>query len=1051
MPERELLVGHSYATLRDEAFALADTLAGDGFGRIVWVEETEYQHERLADAWSHSYHPLKLRLSSLDSLADDIHEGLFGPTPEPGTQLRRRVIERSLTRAGESADIEEPRQYADLFSELFLAMEREGMFTAEELLEAQVPYASLLNDAYEHYHDLQRLLVHPQVMTRPAKMDAVANDDGAIATILEPIEVIVISGVTDLGSVEWSFLDRLCEAFHVIFVIPQTNPDPLEQGVNRVTHELYQGLLDRGFERTLLTPESASPTLETVDAMYRSTDGKRPTGTITWHEAPTPDRTVRHVARRVRSRLASGTDPSDILVVAPGLLSYREYIADAFDTYEIDTAVHLSVFLEHTYLGRAIKDAVALCEFASASRVVDLVTNPLVTVPELDPAAVAAVQRRLYTDDVWRLVGQVDDEHPGLLELLEQVRHVREANPADFMDALSALLRTIGIDLDGELGGHLDDPSFAYERTAIQQVRIVFESIEAVIDASMTDDPLGDVREALDIRISPGLQEVSGRVAVVGLEDTPMADVEYVYVLAPTADTLPGSQHRPRFFRQLADELGVLPPEHDRDRARYQFGLLLANARHTHLATPARTMDDDQILVSPMVDELTRVADIDATSGVGEEPIAAFEDLQRMQARTSATVERRIAAVEGDDTFSTQQARHTISGIRCASNRSVATFSAHDGQLPSHTLHAVDSGSMQPPFSPNRLSAYSRCGFKFLLDYGLEFDEPEDIEPGTDPREVGLLIHHVLQRFIERLQTAPGERVILAQFERETLEALLIEVTLDAIAENVFDVRTLFDERLLGILLEGLGDRDGNPYYDHFETGDAVDRGVFARFLDVELTEDQDRQPALVEHVFDGLVVASPGHTDDIELRGMIDRVDIDASGRHATVYDYKTSSRSRLRNTEMHAVAGLDFQLPIYELAGLDIDAIESVKSRYYQVRPSTPSVERLDDIGETLEEAGIDRETFLETVTPRRLDAVISAIEAGAFQPTLLAPEEAGCTYCGYRDVCDVRHHRRHELRDTIVDGTATQYLPDVALGATHAQVLAQVARWVEGDLDE
>ena len=1048
MPTRQLLVGHSYRTLRKEAFDRADQLASEGIGRIRWVTETDYRREQLEDAWARSRSSLRLRTSDLATVASELHEQCFGPVPEPGTEQRRRVIEQALARVDPPQGIDDPRQYVELFSELFVALEREGYLTgvpAEELTESE-PYGSLLGETFEQYLELRRLLVHPESMARYGKMQAVAETEEALTDAIDPVEVVIISGLTELGAVEWSFIERLTDAVHVIVVLPQTRPEPMDIGVNRVVDDVHRGFLERGFERHEVVPTDEVTTLAAADAMYTAATTKATTA-ISWHEAPTPDRTVRHVARAVRTELAGGTDPEDIVVVAPGLLSYREYIADAFDTYEIDWTMHLSVFLEHTYVGRAVQDAIALSEHATGSRLVELVTNPVVTVEGVEPGRLAVVHRRLYTDDVWRLIAEVGDTQPGVDGLLDRAQSVRDASSEDFIDRVYDLLDTLGLDLDEGVVEGAYDLKMAYERGAITKVRSVLESLEEVLDRVGSDEPIRDLREALDARVSPGRQDVTGRVQIIGIEDTPMIEPAHVFVLAPTAETLPPRRQRPRFFRQLADTLDVLPRGQQRDRARYHFGLLLANAADVHLATPERTMDDDQILVSPMVDELARVANLTPTSGVAEEPIAAVEDLQRIQARTRSTVQERIEAAKETTAFTQSQHSLATQGITCASNRRLNRFTVHDAQLSDDILDVLGSTLTRQPLSPNRLSAYSRCGFKYVLDQGLEFDEPEDIEPGTDPREVGLLIHRVLQGFIGGLQSAPGERVILDRYDRAELERRLVAETLDAIDEVDFEVSTVFDERLLGVLLEGLGDRSTNPYFDHFDAGEDIDRGLFVRFLDTELADDDDRAPALVEHAFDGLSVTPPDGGRAITLRGYIDRVDIDPEGRHATVYDYKTSSEASLRATERHAVAGLDFQLPVYELAGLDIEGIESVESRYYQVR-TKPQVDRLKDLGSRLEKVDIDRRTFLEVVTTRRLDAAVTALEAGAFQPTILDPDDAGCSYCGYRDVCDVRHHHRHDLRTLAEEAGSPQYVPDIAFGSDWETLAEHIDRWTDGE---
>jgi ATP-dependent helicase/nuclease subunit B len=79
-----------------------------------------------------------------------------------------------------------------------------------------------------------------------------------------------------------------------------------------------------------------------------------------------------------------------------------------------------------------------------------------------------------------------------------------------------------------------------------------------------------------------------------------------------------------------------------------------------------------------------------------------------------------------------------------------------------------------------------------------------------------------------------------------------------------------------------------------------------------------------------------------------------------------------------------------------------------------------------------------FIETETPRRLGALTTAIESGRFQPTVLDPIDAGCRYCGYSDVCDVRPHRRRDVIDEIDNQGVSAYVPLAARDADPADVL-------------
>ncbi len=70
-----------------------------------------------------------------------------------------------------------------------------------------------------------------------------------------------------------------------------------------------------------------------------------------------------------------------------------------------------------------------------------------------------------------------------------------------------------------------------------------------------------------------------------------------------------------------------------------------------------------------------------------------------------------------------------------------------------------------------------------------------------------------------------------------------------------------------------------------------------------------------------------------------------------------------------------------------------------------------------------------FIEETTPRRLGQLTNGIATGQFQPTILDPDDAGCRFCDYAHVCDVRPHQRRELIDTIDDEAHPVYVPPKA----------------------
>jgi hypothetical protein len=54
----------------------------------------------------------------------------------------------------------------------------------------------------------------------------------------------------------------------------------------------------------------------------------------------------------------------------------------------------------------------------------------------------------------------------------------------------------------------------------------------------------------------------------------------------------------------LGEALDLFERRTQRNRDRYRFGMLVANAKRVHITTSEATIDDEPILVSPFVDEV---------------------------------------------------------------------------------------------------------------------------------------------------------------------------------------------------------------------------------------------------------------------------------------------------------------------------------------------------------------------------------------------------------------------------------------------------------------
>jgi ATP-dependent helicase/nuclease subunit B len=86
-------------------------------------------------------------------------------------------------------------------------------------------------------------------------------------------------------------------------------------------------------------------------------------------------------------------------------------------------------------------------------------------------------------------------------------------------------------------------------------------------------------------------------------------------------------------------------------------------------------------------------------------------------------------------------------------------------------------------------------------------------------------------------------------------------------------------------------------------------------------------------------------------------------------------------------------------------------------------------------------DYERFLTETVPSRVGEIADGIENGAFQTTTLSPKEAGCRYCDYRDICDVRHYQRQEIIQEMDRSDSSGYIPQRARDGSFLDTLGGV----------
>jgi ATP-dependent helicase/nuclease subunit B len=1069
----KLLYGPSFSTLRKATFDRGWELAEEGIRRILYIESNNRASDDVADAWAAEHPALAIEVTTLDDVVDHCYEQLFGVAETLGRQERLRLIEQALIDVDEAGDLNGGPALLEEFSQVFATVEAAGISTVEMLREslADTTLPERIRDptvtAFERYTALRDDYTNERTQPRNERIRAVAEAEPSLQTCYPSVDVVIVADRRSLPSVEYQLLDRLANEFAFFATLPAIHEDTDGIGTDRAIADCFEAFQALGCDPEYVPPaEEETSTHEIAQQLYvLSEHDSHETATalddIVWHEAPTPEREVRHVARSIRQQLADGIPPEEIAVVVPGLISYREQLADSFDAYEIPYVSYANKVLQQTHVGEAVLQLVSLCsENPQTDTLVELVSNPIVGIDDVDPSTVAAMNRRLPSQDCTRLLTELSNEGytttaTQLEQILDDCQMVRasEVTPTTAMEQIETLLDQL---IASHVANHTnsgDRVDATLEQRTLSQIQSVLDSVSEVAALGLVDDPVDRIERALsDVRAPAPKQDTTGRVEVMGLLDARGKAFEHMYLIGATADALPASPQRPLFFEEIEDIVPALQTDPDavvdsdpQLDARYEVATLLASTQTAHFTTPEATINDDTVLPSPILDELARVTELEPS-----EPLAVHgtaEDLQRTLAKSdTAELHNMVEACVAAGDLTDSQATRLKDGAECAAHRSDITLSDYDGQLDTSTVEAVFSDEKLERLSPSRLKGYAKCGFAYFMNRGLGLDAPDDISTEPDTLDIGDVVHETLERFFSRLQTTPGEPVDLSDYDFEMLEMQLLTAALDAEAELDLPYDSPFYTTWKSHLLAGLATPAENDHYDASTTGQPApesehsrrDRGFFLRFLEEEYNNDSELHPAWFEtpvgfdHDTPTFELPLPDGTT-ATISGVIDRIDItqDVISEPASVFDYKTGSTNLKRTVE-----GVEFQLPLYAIAAThgiatttdQPSAAITVDAHFYDI--DVPNgVSRKGPLSERVGDGPTDPsyEAFLEDLTPRRVHQIDEAIRNGAFHPSVLGPREAGCKYCDYSDVCDVRHHDRYDLIEHIDEENATAYVAD------------------------
>ncbi|MEO5739431.1 MAG: PD-(D/E)XK nuclease family protein [Vicinamibacterales bacterium] len=280
-------------------------------------------------------------------------------------------------------------------------------------------------------------------------------------------------------------------------------------------------------------------------------------------------------------------------------------------------------------------------------------------------------------------------------------------------------------------------------------------------------------------------------------------------------------------------------------------------------------------------------------------------------------------------------------------------------------FHGAAASYTPAAYSVSSLERYLQCPFRYFSERVLSLEEDPEDEATLNPKELGIFVHEVFQKFFE-------------EWSRQG--------HLGITPDNLPQARAIFSE-VIEPLLAKLPDDEAAVQRTRL-LGSAADEGLAEAVFQVEAEWETPVLERLLEHSLNGeFEIRTETETRRVALRGKADRIDL-LQDHTFRIIDYKLSRAPDRK---------LALQLPVYTVCtvqhlrqtrGEDWEPGQAGYIAFGQDRQFVPMLTR-----------GKSRDATLLDAQTRLLDAV-DRIERGEFPPT--PADTMMCTRCAHAAVC-------------------------------------------------
>ena len=458
---------------------------------------------------------------------------------------------------------------------------------------------------------------------------------------------------------------------------------------------------------------------------------------------------------------------------------------------------------------------------------------------------------------------------------------------------------------------------------------------------------------------------------------------------------------------------------------RFLLQQMIGNAQHVVLTYP-KMWDGKELTPSPFVEDIRSLFSFSPEDKSNE--IAPLNEMEKKTLFSEQEVLRKMGeqnTISGEEHLNFEHA-NLQTQLNMEEKREILDlFSDYDGHLDAIAAMKISDTYESATFSYSvlQLDNYAQCPMKFFFQNVLNLEGLAEAEAEISPKAKGNLVHSILQEFYKNEQMRKRADI-------EEARAIMPQIAQREAEQYEEQFADLYGEEEKRMLVSGLTNAD-EP------------KGILQAFLeaDFETTREileGDYRPTHFEYHFgrfrgrapQGFALRILREIDKvpIRIRGVVDRVDINAEEGLFVVYDYKTGGHANAKRVEQ----GISFQLPIYQQAIAASEEGRHLAAGAYYVLKKVKEVGKKGHLGvwdalkdeyKYKKDGSIKKplsgfyfvEDFerLHEFVIENIKLIDGFIRSGKFNPSIWEAKDALCQWCDYKCICRYNPSRQLNMK--------------------------------------